>query len=69
MTCRQMGGMCDTHVHGETEEEMMGNGMKHLGEAHPDMAANIKAMPMDDPAMVEWGKKFHADFSALPENE
>ena len=47
---------------------MMMNGMKHLEEAHPEMAADIKAMPQDDPAMVEWGKKFHADFEALPED-
>lgn len=69
MTCRQMGGMCDTQVHGATEDEMMGNGMRHLEEAHPEMAANIKAMPMDDPKMVEWSQNFHADFAALPESE
>ena len=68
MTCAQMGGMCDTAVHADTENEMMMNGMKHLEEAHPEMATTIKTTPQDDPMMVEWGKKFHADFEATPDN-
>ena len=69
MTCRQMGGMCDEQIHGATAMEMMNNGMMHVEKAHPDMAAQIKAMPKDDPKMVEWSNKFMADFEAAPENQ
>ena len=69
MTCAQMVGMCDTAMSAGSKDEMMGKGMTHLEEAHPEMAANIKAMPKDDPQMVEWGKKFDADYEASPEHE
>lgn len=68
MTCAQLGGPCDTKIQGGSEEEMMTNGMKHVEEAHPEMAADIKATPMDDPKMVAWSEKFHADFAAMPED-
>ncbi len=64
-----MGGMCETAVTGNTAEEMMSNGMAHLEEAHPEMAANVKAMPKDDPKMVEWNEKFMKDWEAAPETE
>lgn len=67
MTCAQMGGQCEEAISGSTVDEMMGNGMKHLEEAHPQMAADIKATPMDDPGMVAWSEKFQKDFDALPE--
>ena len=68
MTCRQMGGMCDHAMTAATSDEMMGMGMQHLETAHPEMAADIKAMPKDDPKMIEWGTKYMADWNALPEN-
>lgn len=46
----------------------MGMGMEHLDEAHPEMAADIKAMPKDDPKMVAWGTKYAADWAATPDN-
>lgn len=52
MTCAQMGGMCDTEVTGNTADEMMANGMKHLEEAHPEMAIQVKAASPEDPEMV-----------------
>jgi len=67
MTCRDMGGMCDASMSASTNDEMMQKGMEHLESAHPEMAANIKAMPKDDPKMVEWSKKFDADWAAAPE--
>lgn len=69
MTCRQMGGMCDAPVQGANAMEMMANGMVHLEQAHPDMAASIKAMPKDDPKMTEWSEKFMADFENAPEDK
>ena len=68
MTCAQMGGMCDEAVSAETMEEMMGKGMAHLEVAHPEMAATIKAMPHDDPKMVEWSEKFQKDWADKPED-
>ena len=68
MTCRQMGGPCDTPIMGSTPDEMMANGMVHMESDHPEMAANIKAMAKDDPKMVEWNTKFMADWAATPDN-
>lgn len=69
MTCRQMGGMCDTAMSASTQDEMIAKGMAHLESAHPEMAANIKAMPKDDPLMVEWSEKFVKDWEAAPEDK
>ena len=63
MTCAQMGGPCKEKIAGSTPEEMIANGMKHLEEAHPEMAAQMKATPKDDPMMVEWNKKFMKDWA------
>ena len=67
MTCAQMGGMCDAKITGSTPDEMMANGMQHLEETHPDMAASVKAMPETDPMMIAWSEKFKKDFEAAPE--
>ncbi len=68
MTCSQMGGMCETPISGNTADEMIMTGMKHIEAAHPDMAASIKSMPIDDPKMVAWSEKFMKDWAATPEN-
>ncbi len=67
MTCAQMGGMCEAEVMGATPDEMMANGMNHLEESHPEMAASIHSMAEDDPMMVAWNEKFTKDFEAAPE--
>ncbi len=46
----------------------MSKGMAHMEEVHPEMAADIKAMPHDDPKMVEWNQKFQADWASKPED-
>ncbi|MDE2016044.1 MAG: DUF1059 domain-containing protein [Patescibacteria group bacterium] len=69
MTCAQMGGMCETKISGSTPEELMANGMQHLESAHPQMAADVKAAPKDDPRMVEWSKKFKEDWENTPEDK
>lgn len=68
MTCAEMGGPCDAKIMGATPDEMMMNGMKHMEEAHPDMAADIKAMPKDDPKMVAWSEKFMKDWAMTPDS-
>ncbi len=67
MTCAQMGGMCEAEISGATPDGMMENGMEHLEVAHPEMAANVKAMSETDPMMVAWNDKFQKDFEATPE--
>ena len=69
ITCRQMGGMCDEPISGNTPEEIMSVGMAHVEKAHPDMAASIKAMPKDDPKMVEWGVQFQKTWDETPDNK
>jgi predicted small metal-binding protein len=67
LTCAQMGGPCEAKITGSTEDEMMANGMKHMEEAHPEMAADIKKMDKNDPLMTAWMEKFKADYKAAPE--
>lgn len=62
-----MAGPCDASMSAATSDEMMGKGMEHMREAHPEMAAEIEAMPKDDPKMVAWYDKFMADWTASPE--
>lgn len=69
MTCAQMGGPCDAKIMGGTSDEMMKNGMVHMEGAHPEMAADIKAMPVDDPKMVAWNEKFMKDWANTPDTK
>ena len=68
MSCAQMGGPCEEKITAETPDEMIAKGMVHIEASHPEMAADIKAMPQDDPKMVEWSKKFAEDWAATPDN-
>ncbi len=45
-----MGGpaTCTTVLAGATQEEMVASGMKHVEEAHPEMAVQIKAMTPEE---------------------
>jgi predicted small metal-binding protein len=63
-----MGGPCDAKISGGSKDELMMNGMKHIEEAHPEMAADIKAMPKDDPKMIAWSEKFDKDYAETPED-
>ncbi len=69
MTCAQMGGPCNEAVTAETSDEMMTKGMTHVEAAHPEMAADIKATPMDDPKMVAWSEKFMKDWAETPDTQ
>ena len=67
ITCRAMGGMCDTPLSADTYDGMMMVGMEHLKVAHPEMAASVEAMPKDDPMMVEWEKNFKKTWADTPD--
>lgn len=62
-----MGGTCDTPVSASTKDEMMGKGMEHLKEMHPEMHVSVASTPKDDPKMLDWQKKFDATWEAAPE--
>lgn len=67
ITCPAMGGpaTCTAVLAGATPEEMVASGMKHVEEAHPDMAAQVKAMSPEE--TTKWFEEFKIKFAALPE--
>ena len=71
MTCRQMGGPCDTVISGSTSEEMMNNGRDHVhgmeDEEHKKVVTLMEEMQKDPEAAKEWNDKFTKDFDELPE--
>ncbi len=66
-TCADMGGPsdCTTIITGNTPEEMVDNGMKHMQEAHPEMAAKVNDMSDED--KKKWMDDFRAKYDDLPE--
>ena len=64
MTCAQMGGPadCTTVITGNTAEEMAKNGMDHINQAHPEMAADIKKMTTEETS--KWMADFQPKFDA-----
>ena len=69
MTCPAMGGPadCTAVLVGNTAEEMVADGMKHVTAAHPEMAAAIAKMTPEE--MAAWMAEFKPKFDALPETE
>ena len=67
MTCAQMGGPsdCNTMISGSTPEEMVANGMKHLTQAHPKMAEDMKMMSKE--VGDKWMAEFKAKWDTTPE--
>lgn len=75
MTCRQMGGPCDTAIQGNTAEELMANGAAHLDEmagkdeGHKKAQEMMAQMQANPDSGKDWNEKFMADFAALPEDQ
>lgn len=67
IACAQMGGPADciTMISGNTADEMVKNGMAHVTQAHPQMAADIKKMTPEE--TTKWMSDFQKKFDALPE--
>jgi len=67
MTCPAAGGpaTCTAVLSGNTAEEMMADGMKHVAAAHPEMADGMTKMSPEDRA--KFVADFHHKFDALPE--
>ena len=75
MTCKQMGGPCDTAFSGETADELIKMQDKHLKEAvaggdetHKDAADAMKARWKNPIKGMGWYRKTKKDFAALPED-
>jgi len=74
MTCMQMGGPCDTPIHGDSAEEMINNGAAHVNEmagngdeGHKKVLAMMEEMQKNPESGKEWNEKFMKDFAALSE--
>lgn len=67
MTCREMGGPCDTELTAETREEMVQKMTKHVVANHPNTAKEMEQMHSDDPEA--WGIEFRKKWDATPEEE
>ena len=67
LTCAQLGGpaTCTAVISGNTPDEMMQDGMKHLNATHPEMAEDIKNMPKE--ANEKWMAEFQEKWKATPE--
>ncbi len=62
-----MGGpaTCKARIRGNTPEEMIDNGMKHVQKAHPDMAEGMKTMSKEEGD--KWRAEFQKKWDAAPE--
>lgn len=63
--CREMGGpqTCEVVIKGETAQDLIDRGWKHLQEAHPTEAKNIMANPKEE--NDKWMDEFEANFENL----
>lgn len=64
-TCAAMGGPsdCTTVIMGNTAQEMIDAGWKHIQEAHPDQAKKIMANSKEE--NDKWMDEFRAKFDTL----
>jgi hypothetical protein len=73
MTCKQLGGPCDTALHGNTADEIIKAGEKHMrekvasGDASHKPAVDMMDARWKNPASgMEWYKKTQSEFAQLP---
>jgi len=76
MTCKQLGGVCDTEFHADTFEEMAEMSKKHGMEmfaqgdgAHINVMKEMKELMNDPEAMKAWTESKRKEFDALPEDK
>ena len=75
MTCKQMGGPCDTAFHGNTADEVIKAEDQHLREAvaggdqtHESALKAMKGRWKHPLSGMTWYRKVKSDFVALPED-
>ena len=69
-TCKDMGGTCDEEIQGETAEELMANGKKHVHDAadaddqdHKGVVERMTQLSEED--RKKWADDFTAKFDGL----
>lgn len=74
-TCRQMGGPCDSPIHGNTADEMIKNGMAHImamsaknDVPHEKVKVMMDEMQKNPASGMDWYNKFKADFANLKDD-
>lgn len=75
MSCKQMGGPCDHAMHGNTADEVIKEGEKHLKEmmvngdqSHKAAMNMMNEMRKNPSSGIEWYTKTKDSFAALPED-
>ena len=75
MTCKDLGGACDTEFHAETFDEMAEMSKKHGMEmlekgdqAHIEAMEKMTELMSDPDAMKEWFETVRKMFESLPAN-
>ena len=76
MTCKQMGGPCDTAFHGNTADEVIKAEDAHLKEmvakadaSHKQAYERMQASWKHPLSGMKWYMKTKSDFAALPEDK
>ena len=66
LACSAIGGPSDCHamVSGNDVADIGKNGMAHLESAHPELAAQVKAMSPEQ--MEKWAEETQPKFDAAP---
>jgi hypothetical protein len=75
MTCKQLGGPCESPFHGNTADEVIKLQDKHLkevvangDEAHESALKEMKGRWKRPISGMSWYRKTKRDFAALPED-
>jgi len=76
MTCKQLGGPCDTALHGNTADDIIKAQDKHIRDrvangdaAHKPALEAMEARWKDPAGGMAWYQKTQGDFAALPEDK
>jgi predicted small metal-binding protein len=67
MTCRQMGGKCDTEIKADSSSEMAKKMTAHVMEKHPDVFETMKNMTESE--HKKWEDDFHKNWDKAPESK
>ena len=67
MTCKQMGGTCDTEIKASSSAEMAKKMTAHVMEKHPEVAEKMKNMTKSE--HEKWEDDFHKNWDKAPESQ
>ena len=71
LTCRELGGVCDEKISGDTLMDVAQKGMQHMqsanDDAHKELIAGFANHPEED--KKKWFEKMQPVFDAKPEDE